>query len=141
MPTRAFSIFLIVLSCWAGALNAGEIQKQSLAFAAPQYVLEDLMAESQAGGDVIYVAGRIRNRSHAPVRGYVVVYFCNSNNQPLHAMEAEVNRNEAFGHGQDGFFEVTANVAGLPNVVNVTVEFVDRPTPLQMPVKKLRSKQ
>jgi hypothetical protein len=132
-PTRFSLVLLTGLMLWAGTPDAAELRQQSLAFGAPQYEVEDLMAELQAGGDVIYVTGRIRNLSQAPVKGYVVVYFRNANNQPLHAVEVEVNQNKVFGHGEAGFFEATANIVGISDVANVAIEFVDQPTPLQKP--------
>ena len=138
MTLRRFVLFGLpgLLLLVAGTLLAADVREQSLAFAAPEFEVEDLVAELQNDGQVIYVSGKIRNRSQAPVRGYVVVYYRNGNNEPVHAVEVEVNQKKVFGHGEAGFFEATTPVAGISGIASVSVEFVDQPTP----VKKPRSK-
>ncbi len=137
--SRRWSIFLVLSSLMlsaAPAAEAGQVAERPLAFAAPQYALEELRAELQADGRVIYVSGKIRNRSYAPVRGYVIIYYRNGNNQPLHALEVDVNQKRVFQHGEAGFFEATANIENLADVATVSVEFVDQPTPLDPPRPK-----
>ena len=138
MPRRSLICWVLsgLLPLAALMAEAGQVSERPLAFAAPQYELEELRAELQADGRVIYVSGKIRNRSYAPVRGYVIIYYRNGNDQPLHAVEVQVNQKKVFCHGEAGFFEATANIEGLADVASVSVEFVDQPTPLQTPRKK-----
>ena len=141
MPQRCAICLVLssILLVSALIVEAGQVSERPLAFAAPRYELEDLRAELQADGRVIYVSGRIRNHSHAPVRGYVIIYYRDGNDQPLHAMEAEVNQKKVFGHGEAGPFEATANIEQLAGVASVSVEFVDQPTPLSTPRQKKSS--
>jgi hypothetical protein len=126
-----FLLLAVVSLLTVQTVEAGSVREQALAFAAPRFELEDLTAEVQGDGRVIHVSGKIRNHSHAPVKGYVVIYYRNANNEPLHAVEAEVNQKQAFDHGEAGFFEATANIEQVSGVASVSVEFVDQPTPLK----------
>lgn len=130
-----WATILVLLICSLG-VGAEEVKEQSLGFSAPQFEVEELAAELQDDGNAIYFAGKIRNRSHAPVRGYVVVYFRNGENQPLHAVEVDVNEGKVFAHNDAGYFEGTANISGISGIANVSVEFVDQPTPVQSSSRK-----
>lgn len=127
---------VLILSTWAVAPAAEEIREQGLGFSAPQFEVEELAAELVNDGEAIYVAGKIRNRSQAPVRGYVVVYFRNGENQPLHAVEVDVNDRKTFAHNEAGAFEATASISGISGIAKVSVEFVDQPTPVQSSARK-----
>lgn len=134
------SIFLLLTFLFLLTIptaEAGSVREQALAFAAPRFELEDLTAELQGDGRVIHVSGKIRNHSNAPVKGYVVIYYRNANNEPLHAVEVEVNQKQPFEHGEAGFFEATANIEQVSGIASVSVEFVDQPTP----VKNMRPKK
>ena len=99
---------------------------EPLPFSAPQYEFEDLKMELYSNGVIVFVSGKIRNLSHVPVQGYVVVYFRNKNNNVVHATETDVNKGKPFIHDETGYFEATENLSNHPGAENVSVEFVNQ---------------
>jgi len=101
-------------------------RKQPLPFSSPKYEIEDLTADLHSDGDVLIVKGKIRNLSHAPVRGYMIIYLKNNNDDTIFSLETKVNKNMPFLHGKTGGFEVGTNIENHAGITNISVEFVEK---------------
>lgn len=121
------TILIITLIGLPGAVfGDSNTKSEPLEFSSPEYEIEDLTAEFFPEGSVIVVSGKVRNKSNVLVRGHVVVYFLNENNETVYAVEAEVNRSLPLVQGKTGSFKVGANIKQHPGISNVSVEFFDR---------------
>ncbi|RPH51616.1 MAG: hypothetical protein EHM85_05945 [Desulfobacteraceae bacterium] len=119
-------IIMIILIFAANAVGGSGVRTGTLTFSAPVYEIEDLVAEMQEDGNNVLVTGKIRNLSHHPVKGYVIVYFKNGNDEVVRSAETDVNDKKPFAHGKAGTFETSANVGNTPDINNVVIEFVSR---------------
>lgn len=95
-------------------------------FTGPRFSVEDLVADVHAEGDIIAVSGKIRNYSQSLASGYVIVYFKDSKDRVIHAVEANVNERQPIAHGDTGLFEAQTSLDNTPGATNVSVEFVNR---------------
>jgi len=119
-------IILSILFFAAHATGGSGVRTGTLTFSAPVYEIEDLVAEMQGDGNNVLVTGKIKNLSHYPVKGYVIVYFKNGNDEVVHSVETDVNDKRPFAHGKAGTFETSANVGNTPDIQNVVIEFINR---------------
>lgn len=119
-------IILLILIFAANALGGSGVRTGTLTFSAPVYEIEDLVAEMQGDGNNVLVTGKIKNLSHYPVKGYVIVHFKNSNDEVVHSVETDVNNKRPFAHGKAAAFETSANIGNTPDIQNVVIEFVNR---------------
>ncbi len=120
-------IVLTILGISAGnTFGMSNRLSEPLPFAAPAFVFEDLKLELHSDGVIAFVSGKIRNLSHAPVRGYVIVYFRNKDDAVTHSVETNVNEGKPFLHDRTGYFEVSENLMDHPGIENVSVEFVNQ---------------
>jgi len=113
---------LILLSAGTGF---GE-RKQPLTFSSPKFEIEDLTADLHSDGDMLIIKGKIRNLSHAPVRGYMIIYLKNNNDDTIFSLETKVNKNMPFLHGKTGSFEVGTNIESHSGITNISAEFVEK---------------
>ncbi len=120
------AIILSILIFAANAPAGSGVRTGTLTFSAPVYEIEDLVAEMQEDGNNVLVSGKIRNLSHHPVKGYVIVHFKSGNDEVVHSVETNVNDKKPFAHGKVGAFETSANVGNTPDIQNVVIEFVNR---------------
>ncbi|MEA1934436.1 MAG: hypothetical protein U9N60_08405 [Thermodesulfobacteriota bacterium] len=56
----------------------------------------------------------------------MIIYLRTGNSDVIGAVETPVNNNHLFHHGSTGNFEVSANIKDVPEIMNVTVEFVQQ---------------
>ena len=103
---KVIALMSCVVALTSIALGGSNTPSEPLEFSSPEYEIEDLTAELYPEGSVIIVSGKVRNNSSIIVRGYVIVYFLNENNETVYAAEAEVNRNLPLVQGKAGDFEV-----------------------------------
>ncbi|MCK9173099.1 MAG: hypothetical protein AB7T15_01090 [Desulfuromonas sp.] len=89
-----------------------------------RYEVIDLTAQAHEQGNVLEVSGRIRNHSQRTLRGYAIIYLLDGHQRVVHAVEAQVNDNLPFKHGQAGHFGVTVSVGTNNHLRTVSVEFV-----------------
>jgi hypothetical protein len=122
LPVTILSILVFA----ANASGGSGVRTGTLTFSAPVYEIEDLAAEMQEDGNNVLVTGKIKNLSHHPVKGYVIVYFKNGNDEVVHSVETDVNDKKPFAHGKAGAFETSANVGNNPDIQNVIIEFINR---------------
>lgn len=115
-------VVCVLFSSLATATGA-EIE-QKLTFSAPKYVIEELTANLHSDGTVLAVSGRVRNMSYMNVRGYVIINLLDSGNSVILSTEADVNQKKSFPHGKAAEFELYINVANIPGIANVSIEFV-----------------
>lgn len=99
-------------------------------FSAFNYQFEDLTTNFYNDNTLIVVSGKLRNHAFQAVRGSVVVYLKNRNDQVLVAFDNPVNNGAPINSGMVGGFEVSANISSYPQVSNVSVEFVPGPSPV-----------
>jgi hypothetical protein len=119
-------IILLILILAANASGGSGVRTGTLTFSAPVYEIEDLVAQMKEDGSYVTVTGKIRNLSHYPVKGYVIVYFKNGKDEVVHSVETDVNDKRPFGHGKAGNFETSANIGNNPDIENVVIEFVNK---------------
>ncbi|MBU1054983.1 MAG: hypothetical protein KKC46_14320 [Proteobacteria bacterium] len=117
---------ILVLAFGVSAFGGSNIRKNTFTFSAPVFEVEDLIAELQDNGSNVLVSGKIKNLSHHPVKGYVIIYLKDSKDQVVGYVEATVNDQRSFQHGKAGRFETAFNIDNIPNIQNVVVEFVDK---------------
>ncbi len=117
---------IVVLAFGINSFGGSNIRKNTFTFSAPVYEVEDLIAELQKDGDNVLVSGKIRNLSHTPVKGCVIIYFKNDKGKVVRSVEVDVNDKMSFRHGKTGVFETTVNIGNVPDIQNVVVEFVNR---------------
>jgi len=124
---HVFPVIIMSILIFAGNAPGGSgVRTGTLTFSAPVYEIEDLAAEMQGDGNNVLVTGKIKNLSHYPVKGYVIVYFKNGKDEVVHSAETDVNDKRPFAHGKAGAFETSANVGNIPDIQNVIIEFVNR---------------
>ncbi|MCK5230491.1 MAG: hypothetical protein KAR13_09520 [Desulfobulbaceae bacterium] len=92
----------------------------------PKFHVKETVAEVFSDNTILVVRGKVENVSYKRVKGYVIIYLRSSNNDVLGTVETPVNNNNHFHHGSTGNFEVSANIKDVPEIVNVTVEFVQQ---------------
>ena len=92
----------------------------------PKFHVKETVAEVFSDNTILVVRGKVKNVSYKRVKGYVIIYLRGSNNDVLGTIETQVNNNNHFHHGSTGNFEVSANIKDVPEIVNVTVEFVQQ---------------
>lgn len=103
--------------------ESSEIQ-QPLSFTGPRFQVEELTAQLHSDGTIVAVFGKVRNLSHQPANGHVIVYFTNATGAVVFATETTVNENLPFPHGDTASFETSVSTKNTPGTQNVSVEFV-----------------
>lgn len=119
-------IVIVIFGFFAETIFGLSDRHEPLPFSAPEYELEDLTAELHSEGTIIFVSGKIRNLSLAPVRGYVIVYLLSGSGCVIHSVEVDVNDRNPFSHGQVGYFETYENIEDFPGIEDVSIEFVNQ---------------
>lgn len=92
----------------------------------PQFYIEETVAEVFSDNTILVVRGKVKNVSYKRVKGYVIIYLRAGDNDIIGTVETSVNDNHLFHHGSTGNFEVSANIKDVPEIMNVTVEFVQQ---------------
>ena len=120
------SLFLVFLALALPAVALAESSaiQQPLSLTGPRFQIEELTAQLHSDDTVIAVAGKVRNLSHRPVAGHVVVYFLNAAGGVVFATESPVNDHSPIAHGDTGQFETAVSTKHTPATNNVSVEFV-----------------
>lgn len=118
---KVFLLLLMLLILSAASVVSGVAIPTG--FSSYQYQVEEVAANLFNDNTLLVVSGKIKNMSGLPIRGYVVVYLKNNDDEVVHAFEGDVNGNAPFNHGAKGAFELSANIEGL-KANNVSVEFV-----------------
>ena len=118
-------IFFLWILAGIGYSENLEIPPPS-SFSGPQFHVEETVAEVFSDNTILVVRGKVKNVSYKRTKGYVIIYLRGNNNDVIGTVETPVNDNYLFHHGSSGNFEVSANIKDMPEIMNVTVEFVQQ---------------
>lgn len=114
----------------AEAVNQPASQQNDLptprTFGEPLLVVEDLSAELFADNGVLFVQGNIINKTHLPVKGYIMVNILDKNNMVITAYHVELKQDNNFVQGKPKHFESMLDVSSIKNMANVSLEFVNK---------------
>ncbi len=100
----------------AGNVPSSHFQQQLIA-------VEDLSAEVHPDSGTIIITAKIKNVSMASIKGYATVHLLSDEGKRLLSYEEEINSGEAFAHGQNVEFEVSARVGDVTKISSITVDF------------------
>ncbi|MCK5227069.1 MAG: hypothetical protein KAJ60_05900 [Desulfobulbaceae bacterium] len=93
--------------------------------AEPEFRIENLSADLYSDDTVLLIKGTVKNMGHKSVKGYVIVFLRDENNDQIGSVETDVNKRGSFGSGDSGKFEVAADIQSITGIKNVSIEFVE----------------
>lgn len=129
-------LILVLLPGYCFAGNSLRTSPEPDVYTGPSYKVENLEAYLH-GPDTVMVTGKIRNTGQNETKGYVVVYFADSNDRVLESREAVVNDNLFMAPGQSGDFELSATIEAHGKIKRTYVEYVERDKKIKAVVKPL----
>lgn len=92
----------------------------------PEYEIIDIQANLFSDGTLLEVTGKVKNKSYAAIRGYVIINLKDRNNNNIGWVETDVNKKRPFRHNENGIFEISVDIRNSPTPTNVSVEFVKK---------------
>ena len=100
------------------------VTEQPRTFGEPLLIIEELTADLYNDNTVLLIQGQLTNKSHRPMRGYVLVKILDKDDNVIAAIETEINESRKFYHGQSRPFEEAVDVSSIKGMANVAIEFV-----------------